>query len=90
MSNSPILTKIRLKHLIYRARAHQPIFGGGKQNATTPRYEPCPIRVTPSVNWRRRVLVTASSNSTSLSGAPDERTLAQSGPGLFAERGTCG
>ena len=37
-------------------------------NSTAPRYEPWPIRVKPSINWRSHILVTGSSKSTASSG----------------------
>jgi hypothetical protein len=38
-------------------------------NSTAPWYEPWPIRVKPSINWRSHILLIGSSNNTASSGA---------------------
>src|SRR5213080_1078815 len=44
-----------------------------RRNSTTPRYEPRQISVSPTITWRSHVLVTATSNNTSSSGAADRK-----------------
>ena len=64
----------------------QPMLTGtpsrSRRNSTTPRYELRQISVSPTITWRSQALVTANSNSTSLSGTAGEKASANAASAL--------
>jgi len=55
-----------------------------RRNSTTPRYELRQISVSPTIAWRSQALVTATSNSTSLSGVADRNASSNAAAALCA------